>query len=303
MLKYFPITAKPLPQGEQITLRGKRVIFTRITGSNSNISNASNSGGIGGFSGDSRRRMRAYLESCISDYRFIGTLTYGDHDAAPWRECKYHLKKFLESWRSRSDEGFSCFWFLEFQRRGAPHFHFFSTELFPIDNRRTADEGSEMDRSREALAKAWARATGDESQKHIAAGCQLDRIRKGRDGTLGYASKYGQKMEQKTVPDMFINQGTGKSILGRFWGISGEREVMSAAIRIIHGELKRPDQRDFRERLMVTLRSLEFEGKARSFSNDWCTIYTIDDKSLVDDWIAFIEHGNMIDVESRARRN
>jgi hypothetical protein len=117
------------------------------------------------------------------------------------QECK---REYI---RQNGDDGtYSAFWFLEFQARGAPHFHIFCT----------------WSPNKEWVAKTWYFIVGSEDDRHLRAGTRVEFIRSGRAGTISYASKYAAKQEQKDVPSDYEN-------VGRFWGVYGRRAVVSAS--------------------------------------------------------------------------
>lgn len=104
----------------------------------------------------------------------------------------------------RKYPGIGGLWFLEFQKRGAPHYH--------------AGVTVEVDRA--WLAATWARivaATGEERRRHELAGTGSEVIRLA-DGFTRYVSKYASKWEQKIVPDYFAG-------VGRMWGLFGSLRV------------------------------------------------------------------------------
>ena len=125
------------------------------------------------------------------------------------RVFKEHLKAFrkrLERFFARHSLGkLSALWFLEFQKRGAPHVHLilFGATL-PEPVRRSL---------RNWAGRAWSSIVGNpdafELGKHRRAGTQVARMRAKH---FGYAVKYATKTEQKTVPDEFED-------VGRFWGV------------------------------------------------------------------------------------
>jgi hypothetical protein len=173
--------------------------------------------GITGFSNDSALRMRTYLRECIAEYRQMVTLTYPCGYPSNGKHTKEHLRRFnQEVMREHSRNGpvgnydgkerLSIFWFLEFQERGAPHYHMFGT-WFP---------------SKEWVAKTWYRIVDSEDIRHLHAGTRTEFLRTGRGGTISYASKYANKLKQKVPPKDFEN-------VGRFWGICGGRAVVSAS--------------------------------------------------------------------------
>ncbi len=124
------------------------------------------------------------------------------------RILKGHLAAFrkrLGRFLTRYGVGsWSALWFLEFQQRGAPHFHLllFGCKL-PEPVRRAM---------RAWCGPAWSSIVGNpskiEQQKHKRAGTQVARM---RSGHFGYAVKYATKTEQKEVPHYF-------RLVGRFWG-------------------------------------------------------------------------------------
>jgi len=172
---------------------------------------------ISNFSNDSAIRMRTYLRECIAEYRQMVTLTYPCGYPSNGKHTKEHLRRFnQEVMREHSRSGpsgnysgkerLSVFWFLEFQDRGAPHYHMFGT-WFP---------------SKEWVSKTWYRIVDSEDIRHLHAGTRTEFLRTGRGGTISYASKYANKLKQKLPPKDFEN-------VGRFWGICGGRKVMSAS--------------------------------------------------------------------------
>lgn len=210
------------------------------------------------FTADSGRRMRRYLRECVSNYQFMVTLTYpGEfpHDGAI---CKDHLRRFIQELKrehsrvvqrginSRSYNGdFSCFWFFEFQERGAPHYHLFLTWIPSSD----------------WVSRTWYRIVASDDPRHLLAGTRCERLRCGRSGTISYASKYAAKMTQKRVPDDFYH-------VGRFWGVSGCSERVSAATFIT---LEQQSDRTVSSRLKAikdTVKAAVKDGKAKILKKD-----------------------------------
>lgn len=174
---------------------------------------------ITGFSGSSGVRMRRFLRGCSAEYRVMFTLTYPGYYSIDGLECKRHLKLLFQRinrlWGgglhhpNEKGERESLFWFLEFQARGAPHFHIFGT--------RSIDK--------QWLAKSWYEIVGSDDLRHLYAGTRVESLRTGRGGTISYAAKYAAKQTQKVVPVDFLN-------VGRFWGVTGNRNLVSAAISV-----------------------------------------------------------------------
>lgn len=210
---------------------------------------AAGRGDIVAFSNGAAGRMRRYLSSCDAMYRNMVTLTYPAGYPLDGRTCKDHLRRFIQESRrflfGRSatakqvlNLGFSVFWFLEFQERGAPHFHLFGTHDLP----------------KEWVSHTWWRIVGSDDIRHLHAGTRIERLRGGRSGSVAYAVKYAVKLAQKVVPEWFRN-------VGRFWGVSGLRSCVAAAT-VVH-----PDRLDSRatgalEKIKDRLRAMAKDGAA-----------------------------------------
>lgn len=169
-------------------------------------------GAITAFSESSRGRMRRFLRSCVARYTNMVTLTYPCGFPSDGKTVKGHLRSFVERCRrylgdDAPKEG--LFWFLEFQSRGAPHFHIFTTFNVP----------------RETVARWWYEIVQSDDDRHLRAGTRIERLSAGRDGAVAYANKYAAKSEQKEVPPEYVN-------VGRFWGACFNRECVSAATRV-----------------------------------------------------------------------
>lgn len=168
------------------------------------------------FSEWSAGRMRRYLRSCLAEYTCMVTLTYPCGYPSDGRTVKGHLRAFMERCRRKLESrnqfpaDHSAFWFLEFQGRGAPHFHIFTTFGIPRDE----------------LAQDWFEIVGSEDDRHRRAGTRIEALQSGRGGTVSYASKYAAKPEQKDVPDEYQN-------VGRFWGVCFNRRCVSAVTRVL----------------------------------------------------------------------
>jgi len=183
------------------------------------------------FSHASGLRMRRYLRECLSEYKQMVTLTYPCGYPSDGAIVKEHLRRFLQELKrdqarhnlvSGSSEIHSSFWFLEFQERGAPHFHIFTTYA-------NVPRGTNN-----WVAETWYRIVNSEDIRHLQAGTRTEFLRAGRAGTISYAAKYAVKQYQKAVPENYEN-------VGRFWGISGRRSVMSAATYVSRADAAKSD--------------------------------------------------------------
>lgn len=148
------------------------------------------------FSPEARRRLRFLLRNTIDRMEVCLHLTYPAEFPASGQVCKKHLRTFLDCLRERK---ISYVWVMEFQRRGAPHFHLL------IDSR--------LDK--EWISKAWYRIVKSGDEKHLRAGTRIEAIdnEENRNKIINYLLSYIAKSYQKAVPSDF-------SQVGRFWGCS-----------------------------------------------------------------------------------
>lgn len=146
------------------------------------------------------------------------TLTYPREFPADGRVVKAHLRAFTMRIRRRWPDTRGLWW-LEFQQRGAPHFHLV-----------LAGERSDVEVLREWVALAWYEVVGSGDPKHLSAGTSVEWWRSS-SGTLGtYVAKEAAKWVQKQVPEDFEN-------VGRFWGQFGGVQVPRRDVVAPRGEL------------------------------------------------------------------
>ena len=169
------------------------------------------------FSRRSRRRL-AFVAS-NTDIRFTSmlTLTYPKQFPNDGKDVKYNLKMFIKELRRKVPD-VSILWFLEFQRRGAPHIHILI-------------RGVRVYRPmQEWVSKTWYRICRTGDIKHLAAGTRLERV-KSPNGARNYTVKYAHKMVQKSVPAAYRN-------VGRFWGHSRDvKPVMRCQMQCTNDDL------------------------------------------------------------------
>lgn len=158
-------------------------------------SRESKRGEIVKLSRDSLARLAFVANNTAADFEYMVTLTYPMEFPSDGATVKKNLNRFL-SWVRSCWEGVGYLWFLEFQKRGAPHIHILLT--VPLD--------------REKVSERWYKAVGSEDEKHLAAGTRVEKLRSTRGGAR-YVTKYAQKAKQKHVPKEYRN-------CGRFWGHS-----------------------------------------------------------------------------------
>jgi hypothetical protein len=162
-------------------------------------------GEITEFSQRSRQRLRCLIASvCRSELPYFLTLTYPNEwtwDVELW---KRHLKIFSQRFQRRfPTAGF--IWKLEFQERGAPHFHAFVWGISESEGFRAIIE---------FVSEAWFEVVGSGDQKHFIAGTRVEKIRTVM-GAMHYVSGYASKSDQ-TLP--------GRKV-GRYWGVVARKNI------------------------------------------------------------------------------
>lgn len=170
-------------------------------------------GDICELSHHSLMRMAFVAHNTSIKFDVMVTLTYPKEFPSDGKAVKYHLKKFL-LWLTRTAGVTSYFWFMEFQRRGAPHFHIFTN-------------GGDAISRKKAVSSRWFEIVGSGDEKHLKAGTRIEKLRI-PDAAGRYAAKYASKPYQKKLPLDYQN-------VGRWWGHSrdvipeplGELEIES----------------------------------------------------------------------------
>lgn len=147
------------------------------------------------FTQKSMKRLAFVASNTDVVFTHMTTLTYPKEFESDGKIVKKHLNVFL-TWLRQRNEGVNYLWFLEFQERGAPHYHVLTD--CHLDKR--------------AVSQRWYDIVGSGDKKHLRAGTRTERLRSERGGA-NYAVKYARKMRQKVVPAEYEN-------VGRFWGHS-----------------------------------------------------------------------------------
>lgn len=151
-------------------------------------------GEITGFSRKSRMRLLKKMSTLQkTDRPLFITLTYPSEFPNDKEIYKADLAKFLKRLVYRFPA--TCgVWRLEFQNRGAPHYHLLVWGL-PYHHRILF-----------WISKIWYEVVGSGDKKHLDAGTQVQKIRSWR-GVMSYASKYMAKT------------GDYGQNIGRVWGL------------------------------------------------------------------------------------
>lgn len=153
------------------------------------------------------------------------TLTYPSVFPTSGKEVKAHLNKFLV-YSKRAWGKYEYLWFLEFQKRGAPHIHMAVTLPEPDDD------------TRKRFSEIWSHiCTVSKRQRKKVYKNHMrkemwERI-KSPHGISGYVLKYALKPEQKIVPKQFQD-------VGAFWRTSKavRPKPMAEPEDITEGELR-----------------------------------------------------------------
>lgn len=164
-------------------------------------------GEIKKLSKKSLQRMALVVNETSVKFLSMITLTYPRDFISMGRKVKKNLYDYLKFMRVLFP---LCgyFWILEFQARGAPHFHILLDRT--VDNRERA-----------YLALKWAEIVGTDQDKVFFRHNQIGHcspIRK-QDGAKRYVMLYALKPHQKRVPEGYYN-------VGRFWGCN--KKVLEA---------------------------------------------------------------------------
>jgi hypothetical protein len=168
------------------------------------------------FSEKSRQRLRlslAKVDQSKCGRPIFGTLTYPAEFPLDDETFKRHLKVFSQRFlRAFPDAGFH--WKLEFQDRGAPHFHPIFWNL--------SNDREYLKHFRGWLACNWFEVVGSGDEKHFLAGTSADLI-KSQFGIMRYVSGYVSDLDQ-TKPGFTV---------GRYWGIVGRSNIPWAKESVI----------------------------------------------------------------------
>lgn len=154
---------------------------------------------ITGFSSKSQARLRFAALNAFPAICSTFALTYHLDWPTDGATCRQHRRVFLKRFaRLLPDVGY--LWLLEFQTRGAPHFHFYLTRELT-----TAEQSK--------LSRSWVEITGG-SEDALWWHSRPENFRPWVVNSGSYLCKYLDKEAQKVVPDSYMQN------FGRFWGTS-----------------------------------------------------------------------------------
>jgi hypothetical protein len=167
------------------------------------------------FSPRSYRHLCFVANNTSTNWQSMAVVTYPADFPSNGKLVKCHLNKLL-GWLRYHYADVHYLWFLEFQKRGAPHVHI-------LTDIRLSGCRDVRHASRAKLAKRWYDIVGSNDIDHRLAGTSWDNEKK-TNGLRRYVAKYAAKRSQKTVPP-------GYTDVGRFWGKS--RNVQCPIVKAI----------------------------------------------------------------------
>ena len=162
----------------------------------------SSRGQVRAFTRRSRSRL---LQLCASVDRIelskslLVTLTYPRSYTTESSTWKRHLDVFSKR-LARTFPTSSAIWKLEFQKRGAPHYHLIVLGVPFL--------------AREWLSRAWYEVVGSGDERHKRAGTQVARVLSYKKA-IAYAAKYVAKVSTNDDPQY----------VGRYWGVLSRRAL------------------------------------------------------------------------------
>lgn len=174
-------------------------------------------GKVNGLSSRAGRRLRWSIENTpelMAPGALFICLTYPSEWPHDGRLVKRHLDTFGKRCRR---VGAAFAWALEYQTRGAPHFHLIGR--FP--------DTWNIKQARQWVAEGWYEIVGSGDEKHLRAGTSVEEVN--ASALAGwYLSRYVGKKDQKTVPP-------GVTFPGRMWGMVGCKPPKPKIIRFEEG--------------------------------------------------------------------
>ncbi|MBV8801900.1 MAG: inovirus-type Gp2 protein, partial [Gammaproteobacteria bacterium] len=167
-----------------------------------------------GFSDDSRRRLMQKMSMWNLNglsLLFV-TLTYPGIYTEDWEVWKRDVDTFIKRLERKYEVTVGCLWRIEFQKRGAPHFHMIlatNKECKSIVVFRAQIQQMWADIVRDGYLMSGGKIEQYEQHynKHLKAGTGVEEV-KGRKQLMSYVSKYVAKNTNIKAPDNF----------GRNWG-------------------------------------------------------------------------------------
>lgn len=224
------------------------------------------------FSQAARRRLINFIARF--DVKGVRTvfLTLTFHNCPSQEVAKVAFKRFAQ-WLRRHYPQSSAVWRLEFQQRGAIHFHLLCFNLPYI---KQAD-----------LQRVWERCTEEDTSI-----VYIQLCRNKRD-VMGYVSKYVAKRDRSSATTSFIDGSyqheTGELISGRCWGYINKKDLPL-------GELVQMlvEDEDLQQYTLFAIRALS-KGKGGR-SDERATLYSQDGLPMLN---YIVDHAAVAGVDAQ----
>lgn len=211
---YFTVEEKGVEYGAEIYCGAERIDLKCHVIDNSDVRNRGGKRSeVKGFSRASRYRLFKKIASLHQEKAqrwgcpIFVCLTYPNEYPTNFEVYKRDLDVFAKRFCRAYPSGFFI-WRLEFQERGAPHYHCLVFNVAKI--------------SKSWLSKSWYEIVGSGDEKHFRAGTRVERVRSWR-GVWSYVSKYLGKIPsgQESIPEN----------TGRFWGVYNKTDFAKCVVR------------------------------------------------------------------------
>lgn len=182
-------------------------------------------GEVEGMSRKSRKRLLDLFASLDRDYlasAIFVTLTYGQQWPSP-AQAKVHLDSFQKR-LSRAYPDLAAIWRMEFQKRGAPHFHLLVLGVGYID--------------KDDLQRMWGEVIGPEHNDQKTGRFAFTRVEKMRssNGAVYYMAKYVAKSGDGFNYRPYLTASQDEEAPeqparhGRTWGVRGRSNLVYAEV-------------------------------------------------------------------------
>ncbi len=149
------------------------------------------------FSYRSKRRMRLFARNTSHLWKVFIHLTYPRDYPSDGKKVKKHLDIFIKRLK-RYCPNIKFLWIIEFQKRGAPHYHILVNQEV----------------NKNWLSQSWYEVVNSKDERHLRAGTKVELV-KSKNHAVAYLINYLKKIDQKIVPEEY------KSV-GRFWSHSAK---------------------------------------------------------------------------------
>ncbi len=174
---------------------------------------------IEGFSDESRKRMIEFMHQITFTSLTFVTLTYPSEYPRDFKVYKSHLKRFRQSVERKYGK-LKTVWRLEYQVRGAPHYHllYLDPPFIPVKE----------------LSEIWYKIVDSKDENHLKCGVDVKPVTDWGDSGLvaHYVSKYAAKRT-----DDVTEVENGKT--GRHWGYWNIEKAVPVEITLETREAER----------------------------------------------------------------